>query len=184
MWLVFSSFNLQEYVFLYAHFFSSKLVWFFSGPVKSKRYETNKCVRSNYISKNPFCKCCHNVLKHILKEHCYFMRHCFAVKPNYCNYLSILYHVYSNVYLPAVNRQGHFGHRDIFCWIFGSFCSKTSAAWKSDKGNAHLDYISPHCSCLRRREYNRVVFCWLTSSHLVLHKAVNAIFFGVSRLYI
>ena len=61
--------------FLYAQSFSSKLVWFFSGPVKSKRYETNKCVRSNYISKNPFCNCCHNVLKHILREHCYFMRH-------------------------------------------------------------------------------------------------------------
>ena len=94
--------------------------------------------------------------------------------------LSILYHVYLNVYLPAVNRHS----RDIFGWIFGSFFSKTSAAWKSDKGNAHSDWISHHCGCLRRREYNRVVFCWLTSSHLVLHKAVNAIFFGVSRLYI
>ena len=103
--------QLARVCFLYAHFFSSKLVWFFSGPVKSKRYKTNKCVRSNYISKNPFCNCCHNVLKHILKEHCYFMRHCFAVKPNYCNYLSILYHVYLNIYLPAVNRQGHFGLR-------------------------------------------------------------------------
>ena len=81
----------------------------------------------------------------------------------------------------AVNRQGHFGHRDIFGWIFGSFFSKTSAAWKSDKGNAHSDWISHHCGCLRRREYNRVVFCWLTSSHLVLHKAVNAIFFGVCK---
>ena len=184
MWLVFSSFNLQEYVFFYTHNPFHRNWSDFSQALSKARDTKQINVSEVIIYQKTLSAIAATMYWSIFWGSIAISWDILFRSKAKLFQLSILYHVYWNVYLPKVNRQGHFDHRDIFGWIFGSFCSKTSSAWKSDKGNAHSDWISPLCGCLRRREYNRVVFCWLTSSHLVLHKAVNAIFLGVSRLYI
>ena len=117
MWLVFSSFNWQEFFYTHNSFHRN---WSDFSQALSKARDTKQInVSEVIIYQKTLSAIAATMYWSIFWGSIAISWDILFRSKAKLFQLSILYHVYWNVYLPKVNRQGHFDHRDIFGWIFG-----------------------------------------------------------------